>query len=281
METENNGDVLWGPPRPGEMGGALPQPRELFPVTISLVGVGGQRVILAGDSDSALEYVSLQIHHIHRKAVLLKTRHEFASATCESQFGAQSLPESPGPVLSSQSFPETPGPALSSHSPPETPGPRLSSRSLPETPGPGLSSWSFPGTSGVSLASASTAPGQHWALTSSVSQGPQAQLLTAPVPSAGGRHRITGAGLDVRISGLDESIGRAGRGNVPWSPLRDLSGYRPHLNNSCDRRPSLDLPGNPAPGGGDDLLCSTEQETEATSSSQAGAWKSMLAWGQI
>ena len=159
LETENNGDVLWGPPRPGEMGGALPQPRELFPVTISLVGVGGQRVILAGDSDSALEYVSLQIHHIHRKAVLLKTQHEFASATCESQFGAQSLPESPGPVLSSQSFPETPGPALSSHSPPETPGPRMSSRSLPETPGPGLSSWSFPGTSGVSLASASTRPG--------------------------------------------------------------------------------------------------------------------------
>ena len=44
METENNGDVLWGPPRPGEMGGVLPQPRQPFPVTISLAGVGGQRV---------------------------------------------------------------------------------------------------------------------------------------------------------------------------------------------------------------------------------------------
>ncbi|XP_053060321.1 uncharacterized protein LOC128312038 [Acinonyx jubatus] len=98
--------------------------------------------------------------------------------------------------------------------------------------------------------------------------------------TAGRRHRITGAGLEVRIGSLDESIRRAGRGHVPWSPLRDLSGYRPHLNNSSDRRPSLDLPGNPAPGGSDDLLCSTE-ETEATSSSQAGAWESMLAWGQI
>ena len=151
----------------------------------------------------------------------------------------------------------------------------------PGDPRARLSSWSFPETSGVSSASASTRPGAALGAHELCVSGSKSTAPHCPCPPsrrATPHHRC-------RPGREDQQPGRehppSWQGERPLVPSPRPPRYRPHLNNSSDRRPSLDLPGNPAPGGGDDLLCSTEEETEATSSSQAGAWESILAWGQI